>query len=253
MWHSFWDSQAAHVLILLHSNSCKNSAVLVLHLRVSKLVLGLMVPAAEAMLGPGHAARLAALPLGVPGTTTTTTRVVPLEVPLVLRAVPLPGLATAATAATAIGTVATVAQMLAMEGTAITPALRARTAVAPLPHREPLRGTSTWAPRRLDMVDTLATARTALLVLPRELVVLLLAYLHRLRLVARRLASPADLTRSSSNTPMPPLPRLRPRRLEMPRRHRRPWTCRLLLRVLSMDASALTFLRQSALRQRSCY
>ena len=196
--------------------------------------LALLAWAAAAMLGPGHVARLAALLPGVPGTTTVT-RVVP---PAVLPAALRPGLVTAATA---IGIVATAALMVAMEAIATILAARTHTAVLLRP-LAPRPGTSPWAALRPDMVATPATVVTALLVLPRASVVLLLACRLRLRLVARLLVSLAASTLSSRSTLTPSRLRLR-RRLEMRRRRLRPWTCRRLPRVLRVDASELTLLR----------
>jgi hypothetical protein len=96
------------------------------------------------------------------------------------------------------------------------------------------------------MVDTQATGLTGLLalllVLLLESALLLPACLHRLLPVAHHPVSLVVLTRSSSSTLMPFRPRLR-RRREMRRPRPRPWTCRLLRRVLREDTSTLTLLR----------
>lgn len=215
-----------------HSNSCKNSVELALPPRVSKLDLDPTVPPplVAPMPDPGHVARLAALLPGGLGTTTATTKAgLPPDLPPAPQADLRPGLGTAATA---IGIVVIVVLMAAMAVTATIPRPRPRT--APLQPRVPLPGTNRRAPR-LGMVDTQATAATGLLVRPREWVVLLLACLPRLLRAVRRLASRVDSMPSSASTPMPSRPRPH-RRREMLRLLLRPWTCRLLPRVLRVDA-----------------
>jgi hypothetical protein len=221
-----------------HSNSCKNSVGLALLPRVSKLALDptflspLVVPVAPTP-GPGHVAPPAVLLLGVLGTMTATTKAdPPPDLPPAPQADLRPGLGTVVTAATAIGIVVIAAPMAVMAARATISRPRPHTAL--LQPRVPLPGTNRRA-LQLGMVDTQATAATGLLVRPREWAVLLLACLPRLLRAARRLAYLVDSMPSSASTPM--LSRLRPhRRREMLRRLLRPWTCRLLLRVLRVDA-----------------
>lgn len=196
------------------------------------LLMAAVVVAAAAMLGHGHAGRPVVPLLGAPATTAITRADLP--------AAPRLGLATAATAAAiAIGTVVTAAQTAVMEATAITPVATTRTAallqlLPPPPPLVLLLGTKRWV-LRPDMVDTRATAATALLVLLPAWVVLPPACRLRLPLlVARRLVFLVDSTRSSSSTPVRFRLFLR-RRLAMLRLRLRPWTCRPLLLALRDD------------------
>jgi len=217
------------------SNSCKNSVELALPPRVSKLdldptVLPPLVALVALMPGLGRVARPAVLLPGGLGTTTATTKADLLpDLPLAPQADLRPGLGTVVTA---IGIVVIAAPMAVMAAIVTIPQPRPRT--APLQPRAPPPGTNRRA-LQLAMVDTRATAATAPLVRLRESVVLLLACLPRLLRAARRLACLVDLMPSSASTPMPSRPRPR-RRREMLRRLLRPWTCRLLPRVLRVDA-----------------
>lgn len=247
-----------------HSNSCKNSAALAPLPHASKPALdptvrATVTPAAAAavvILGPGLAVPPAVLLRGVLGTTAITMAAILVVLPADLPAVLRPGLVTVATvaaivAATAIGTAVTAALMAVMEATTTTRVVATtRTAVAVrLRPRAPLPGTSPW-PLRADMAVTQAMAVTALLVLLPAWAVLLLACLPRPPAV-RRLVSLAGSTRSSSSMPM----RCRPLRLRlvMLRRRRRPWTCRLLRRVLSVEPSGLTCSDAFCIGQWKCY
>lgn len=169
------------------SNSCKNSAVPAPPPRVSKQdPAPTVLLAVEAMLGPGHGARLVGRLLGVSGTTIGTTRVVPQQA--------LPeGLHHGRVTVSATGTVAIAALMVVMEEVIATILAATAPMAAPLLLQAPLPGISPWPPRP-HIPDTRDTAVTARLVLHRELGFLPLACLlpRRLLLVARRLASLAD-------------------------------------------------------------
>jgi hypothetical protein len=113
------------------------------------------------MLDHGHAAQLADLPLGVPGTRIATARAV---LPVVL----LPGRVTA-TAATVTATVDTAAATGVMEATATTVAVNPHM-VAPQPLREPLHGIN--HPPQAPLDTAVRTLATVLMVLPVLLVLL---------------------------------------------------------------------------------
>ena len=228
-------------LLTCTSNSCKNSAVPVLLLLVSKLALALsamvvlaVAAAAAAMPSPGNADLLAALLPGVLATRIGITKVAPVALvalpadPLVA---PLLGLVTVASAdmmiAIAIEEIATTAVIAGMTTTAEAPRVVVAAAALPLGINLPLEPR---LPRRFPQLRPILV----LMVVIPAMVLLPVWALPRLpdcllRLLELLPACPDRLTPSSSNMPT----RLLPRPLRQLRHPLRlPWTSLLPLPAL---------------------